>query len=82
MRLMGNKFFQIATATLMPTALITLLVSGCFSGTPEANASPPNPFYMRCIYAGNLYIYRCENQEILCYIKADAGMQCKWKEPK
>jgi hypothetical protein len=33
-----------------------------------------------CMYTETAYIYRCENQEVVCYIYVGDAMQCNFKK--
>jgi hypothetical protein len=64
--------------------IITLiLLAGC--ETPRAKQireAQESEHHIKCFDVGsNRFLYRCENQEVICY-KYNDGLQCKFKELK
>ena len=72
--------------------LILLFLIGCgFSNTSAKKNKPhkpynPNEFSCTSVVGGQfsvIHIYRCENNEVICYSSAaEGGISCKFKEEK
>jgi len=58
-----------------------LLLATVFVGCAQsAGSDAPVPHEPACARVGILY--RCENDEVVCYALTDGSLQCKWKETK
>jgi hypothetical protein len=69
-------------------ALVILIVAASvglsiFQGkTPKAIAKEPVNYEFKCEPKSKDYprISRCENAEVICYIRDDHGLSCEWKD--
>lgn len=59
-------------------AVITLV--GCKNPGTKIKSSE---FDLECAIvhrSTSVYVSRCENKEVICYVSADGGIQCEFKE--
>lgn len=69
--------FPEPTEVRMKRLLFATFLTGC---AQSAGSSAPVPHETACVRVGD--IYRCENDEVVCYGAGASGLQCKWKETK
>jgi len=59
-------------------SLMFMIFVGCTNSAEQAT-SGPHAAECVAINTSPPYVYRCENDETVCYIYAAGGLQCKWK---
>lgn len=62
--------------------LILISTSGCEKMVAENRSladKQANLHKMDCSRVTKFFMYRCENNEAICYISSEDGLQCKWK---
>lgn len=69
----------------MKKIILLMFLLGCVDKVSSEEEKVPSKYKMKCVFAVDTGLVRCENGEAICYMtsrSAKAGFSCKFKEKK